>query len=425
MAVENVTGIEGQQSTFIPYTDLSFDIHNTDSSVLKLVFWIRPKWRECSQELKIVKFTEGITNTLLKVARHRPDVPLHEADNDAILMRAYGNRTEIIIDRDREAVSHRLLADRGMAPPLLGRFKNGLLYGFIPGKPCTAEDLTQDRVWRGVARKLGEWHAKVPISGISSCSSVGKTLSRNADGCHCLNQSNGANGAIEKQRTVSSRKPSPNVWSVMQGWISALDTNTEKERARKEMLQQELERCFQELDSSSGIGEHGFVFAHCDLLCANVIQLPSPHAPVASNVQPVTFIDYEYATPAPAAFDISNHFAEWAGYDCDYSMVPSRPIRRGFLQEYIASYSKNANIKLDESAVENLFQDVDRWRGIPGLYWGIWSLIQAKISAIDFDYAKYAEERLGEYFAWRGEADGSRAKQGVNMPLRERRWSED
>lgn len=81
MAVENVTGIEGQQSTFIPYTDLSFDIHNADSSVLKLVFWIRPKWRECFQELKIVKFTEGITNTVSMPIRaeHVPCSPIAAA----------------------------------------------------------------------------------------------------------------------------------------------------------------------------------------------------------------------------------------------------------------------------------------------------------------------------------------------------------
>ena len=42
---------------------------------------------------------------------------------------------------------------------------------------------------------------------------------------------------------------------------------------------------------------------------------------------------------------------------------------------------------------------VDRFRGAPGFYWGIWALIQATISQIDFDYAGYAEIRLGEDLA--------------------------
>ena len=54
------------------------------------------------------------------------------------------------------------------------------------------------------------------------------------------------------------------------------------------------------------------------------------------------------------------------------------------------------------------------------MYWGIWALIQATISQIDFDYASYAEVRLGEYWAWRAEVDGRREKKGKEMPLRER-----
>lgn len=371
------------------------------------------------------------------VSRQRPGASQKETDSDAILMRAYGNRTDLIIDRDREATSHRLLADRGMAPPLYARFQNGLLYGFVPGKVCKAQDLTREPVWRGVARKLGEWHAKVPISGISEHGPHQNGLKGYSNGI-TNGQSNGqqkpanSNGTCSKPHIISDRQPIPNVWSVMQTWIKALSTDTEKERARKEMLQREVERSFEELDNEDGVGEHGFVFAHCDLLCANVIELqeqtsetPSSPSSTESSIQPVTFIDYEYATPAPAAFDISNHFAEWAGYDCDYSMVPTKSVRRGFIEEYISSYSRTVNKKLSASAVDDLYEEVDRWRGIPGLYWGIWSLIQARISEIDFDYSAYAEERLGEYFAWREEVSGLRGKEGRKVPLRERRWAED
>ena len=70
-----------------------------------------------------------------------------------------------------------------------------------------------------------------------------------------------------------------------------------------------------------------------------------------------------------------------------------------------------------------MFDEIDVWRGIPGFYWGIWALIQAQISQIDFDYAGYAEVRLGEYWAWRGECDGSRVREGREMSVRERRWA--
>ena len=44
---------------------------------------------------------------------------------------------------------------------------------------------------------------------------------------------------------------------------------------------------------------------------------------------------------------------------------------------------------------------------------------------IDFDYADYAEVRLGEYFAWKHETSGEREKSGEPMPLREQVWAKD
>ena len=139
----------------------------------------------------------------------------------------------------------------------------------------------------------------------------------------------------------------------------------------------------------------------------------------------VSFIDYEYSTPAPAAFDIANHFAEWGGFDCDYTVLPSRRVRRAFLREYLRSNSIYLNRTHTEAEVEELFEQVDRFRGVPGFYWGIWALIQAQISLIDFDYASYAEVRLGEYFAWKREVSGEREKAGEKMPEREQIWAKE
>lgn len=69
--------------------------------------------------------------------------------------------------------------------------------------------------------------------------------------------------------------------------------------------------------------------------------------------------------------------------------------------------------------------EVDGYRGIPGLYWGVHALINAKISQVEFDWSAYAGVRLKEYWDWRGEEDGSRAKEGREIPLRERRWAEE
>lgn len=144
-----------------------------------------------------------------------------------------------------------------------------------------------------------------------------------------------------------------------------------------------------------------------------------------SKIDTVAFIDYEYATPAPAAFDIANHFAEWGGFNCDFSVLPTRSVRRQFIEEYLNSYTSYTKLSPEVDYVSRLFEEVDMFRGTPGLYWGIWALIQATISQIDFDYASYAEVRLGEYWAWRAEESGCRKRDGKEMPLRERRWAEE
>lgn len=159
-----------------------------------------------------------------------------------------------------------------------------------------------------------------------------------------------------------------------------------------------------------------------------MIVQPRP-ADATEAIQTVNFIDYEYATPSPAAFDIANHFAEWGGFDCEHHLLPTRAQRLDFIREYVRSYfshlGHDASLFDEGAEVKQLFEEVDVFRGVPGFYWGIWALIQAKISQIDFDYASYAEIRLGEYWAWREESDGSRATSNKEMAPREKRWAQD
>ncbi|KAJ5946361.1 hypothetical protein N7454_003200 [Penicillium verhagenii] len=397
---------------YLRYIPLSYSPADSQASALRLILTLFPHWEGPGNKIEFVRFTDGITNTLLKIINRKAGLSDEQVDNDAVLMRAYGNGTEILIDRERETTSHALLASCGLAPPLLARFNNGLLYRFIRGKPCGHEDLTTAPIYRGVARRLAQWHAVLPITGAVPAPGADSTVT---------------NGERLDFDLIQPRRAGPSMWAVLQKWIIALPVATPEQRARRLSLQQELQWVIGKLDDGKGIGEDGLVFSHCDLLCANVIVLPSDeNSKQSDEIIPVNFIDYEYAVPAPAAFDIANHLAEWIGYDCDYTMIPTQSVRRQFLTEYTKSYIEHR--KLDASSegdiVTRLFEDVDRFRGIPGLYWGVWALIQAQISQIDFDYASYAELRLGEYFAWKREMDGTRQTSGEDMPLREQRWAQ-
>ncbi|KAF9889749.1 hypothetical protein FE257_007055 [Aspergillus nanangensis] len=420
----STSGLDAPSLSPLRYIPQSYNHADSQASALRLVLTLNPHWEGAGNKVEFVRFTDGITNTLLKIINRKPGLTEEQIDNEAVLMRAYGNHTEILIDREREMRSHALLANHGLAPPLLARFQNGLLYRFIRGRPATNQDLVKAPLWRGVARKLGQWHAVLPIHGAAAAAggSCPQSVDRSAD------QQSPQKAELP---AIQLRQPGPNLWTVMQKWILALPTASEEQRSRQLRLQKEMARVVSELDDGKGLGENGLVFAHCDLLCANVIALPlTEDATAASSEEsalPVQFIDYEYATPSPAAFDIANHFAEWAGYECDFNMMPTRSVRRQFLTEYVQSYGQCRGFPeaSQKEIVDRLFDDVDRFRGIPGLYWGVWALIQAEISQIDFDYASYADLRLSEYYAWRGEQDGSRAQAGEEMPLRERRWAQE
>jgi ethanolamine kinase len=233
----------------------------------------------------------------------------------------------------------------------------------------------------------------------------------------------------------------------MHRWICALPIETEIQQKRKAVLEEELQWLANHLGDVPGIDGQRLVFGHCDLLSANVIIQPTaaslalattqsspqssvPASPTSTTAsdrdQPplsVAFIDYEYATPVPVAFDIANHFAEWGGFDCDFSVMPTRSQRRNFLSTYLQSYNSYRGRDFEQKELEQLMDEVDQFRGAPGFYWGIWALIQATISQIDFDYANYAEVRLSEYWAWKNSL-GEQVP-GKDMSLREKRWAQE
>ena len=41
---------------------------------------------------------------------------------------------------------------------------------------------------------------------------------------------------------------------------------------------------------------------------------------------PLTVIDFEYSCYGPRGFDLANHFVEYAGFDCDWSLLPGRGV---------------------------------------------------------------------------------------------------
>ncbi|KAI9686669.1 MAG: hypothetical protein M1820_010597 [Bogoriella megaspora] len=409
----------------IKHIPLYFDNTDAEGTATKLAFALFEDWEHSDGTLAFTRFTDGITNNTESVRPPRTDLEVPLSDPSIGEIRA-----------------HSILAKHKLAPPLLAHFENGLLYRYCEGTVCMPEDLRRPEVYQAVARRLAEWHATLPVSAISSKSSSQYAPSPVDSLLGDRQSSDCTMDGDAKKSSKGNSAPTPNLWAVMQKWITALPADTDAARQRKEQLQEELEWLVKELSDTLGIGESPYVFSHCDLLSGNVIIMPSsgskqPDAGESNNDTPdlsVAFIDYEYATPAPAVFDISNHFAEWGGFDCDHSALPTKSQRIDFLRHYLKSYNEhsrggNLDPQATETELQELNSEINRFRGVPGFYWGIWALIQALISQIDFDYASYAEIRLSEYWAWKeaeyGQNRSAEDIVGKERPLRERRWAQE
>ena len=83
-------------------------------------------------------FTDGISNKLVGCSLHGD-----KAKQDMVLVRVYGQNTELIIDRAAELVNMVVLHAAGCSKPLYAKFKNGIAYGFVPGE-CLDEMTVRD-----------------------------------------------------------------------------------------------------------------------------------------------------------------------------------------------------------------------------------------------------------------------------------------
>ena len=119
-----------------------------------------------------------------------------ENDKETVLLRSYGRDSNIMINRETEVTTHVLLAERGLASPLLARFQNGLLYRFFPGHVCTAHNLQQDLIWEAITARLGEWHARLLLP-------ILKTATSNPEEDKGTNsQESGTDQSLGQSRTI-------------------------------------------------------------------------------------------------------------------------------------------------------------------------------------------------------------------------------
>ncbi|XP_013845004.2 ethanolamine kinase 2 isoform X2 [Sus scrofa] len=289
----------------------------------------------------MLRFTDGITNKLVACY-------VDEDMRDCVLVRVYGERTELLVDRENEVRNFQLLRAHGCAPKLYCTFQNGLCYEYMQGMALGPEHIREPRLFRLIALEMAKIHT-----------------------IH-------ANGSL----------PKPILWHKIHNYFTLvkneINPSLSADVPKVEVLEQELawlKEHLSQLDSP-------VVFCHNDLLCKNIIY--------DSTKGHVRFIDYEYAGYNYQAFDIGNHFNEFAGVnEVDYCLYPSRETQLQWLRYYLQAQKGMA---VTPREVERLYVQVNKFALASHFLWALWALIQSQFSTIDFDFLRYAVIRFNQYF---------------------------
>lgn len=339
------------------HVDVQIDELEPHGGILDLLRRLRPQWK--AQDIQMKTFTEGITNQLIGCYVGSLQEP------GCVLVRLYGRMTELYVNRDREVEMFQVFHAHGCGPQIYCSFQNGICYEFVRGTVLDDELLRQPSIYRLIAAEMGRIHSIQPKCGLP----VEPLLWTKMSHFLTLVQSsiNSSPGEQRCMRSPAARREVPSI-----------ETLTDEMESLKRHLSQ--------IHSPT-------VLCHNDLLTKNIIYNHKEGA--------VKFIDYEYADYNYQAFDIGNHFNEFAGVnDVNYSLYPSRELQRDWLTAYLESYkhSSGREVTVTETEVTQLYIQVCKFSLASNFFWGLWAILQSQYSSIDFDFQRYAMARLNYYF---------------------------
>uniref|UniRef100_A0AC11D5Q7 Choline kinase alpha n=1 Tax=Ovis aries TaxID=9940 RepID=A0AC11D5Q7_SHEEP len=270
-----------------------------------------------------------------------------------------------------ESVMFAILAERSLGPKLFGIFPQGRLEQFIPSRRLDTEELSLPDISAEIAEKMARFHGmKMPFN----------------------KEPKWLFGTMEKYLN-----------QVLRIRFTGESKVKQLHRFLSYNLPLELENLRSLLESTPS----PVVFCHNDCQEGNILLLDGREN---SEKQKLMLIDFEYSSYNYRGFDIGNHFCEWM-YDYNYEKYPffranilkypTRKQQLHFISNYLAAFQNEfENLSNEEKSVieEEMLLEVNRFALASHFFWGLWSIVQAKISSIEFGYMEYAQARFDAYF---------------------------
>ena len=245
---------------------------------------------------------------------------------------------------------------------MLGTFTNGRLESWIESRTLSPDDLKDRETSAKIAKRLAELHA-CPVNG--------------------------------------DRRPA--LWRKLDSWIeSALEitfTGPSENAALQSLNLPRVASEIQWLKSRLSDVPSPVVFCHNDALAGNILERPDGR---------IELVDMEYGSYNFRGFDIGNHFCEFSGFD--YTKItdcyPNKAAQYNFIESYIRLGRSPSEFVTDDE-LDSLYREANEYALASHLFWGVWAVLQAKYSKVDFDYLLYARQRINAYFYYKRQLLGS------------------
>ncbi|XP_038664126.1 choline kinase alpha isoform X1 [Scyliorhinus canicula] len=352
--------------------------------------FLRGAWKTLSEdEFQISIIRGGLSNLLFQCSL--PDTKSCIKDEPrCVLLRLYGAILQMTCNKGEskqtdqetftirgedamvlESVMFAILAERSLGPKLYGIFPQGRLEQFIASRKLETRELAIPSISAEIAKKMATFHRM--------------TMPFNKEPTWLF-------GTMEK---------------YLQQVLRISFTRESHARMFHKLLSYNLPQEMAKLRSLLQATPSPIVFCHNDCQEGNLLLLEHTENP---GDQKLMLIDFEYSSYNFRGFDFGNHFCEWMyDYNCDeypffktdIKNYPSKMQQLHFIRVYSAEL-ENEFDDLDDKQMakmeDQMIEEINRYALASHFFWGLWSIIQARISAIEFGYLDYALARFETYF---------------------------
>lgn len=326
-------------------------------------------WKSIREEDFQISIVSGGLSNLLYLCSLPDHVKPVADEPHQVLLRVYGAILQGVDSLVLESVMFAILAERTLGPKLYGIFPQGRLEQYLPNTRMRTDQLSDPSISAEIATKLARFHDMVmPFN----------------------KEPKWLFGTIDKYMDQ----------------VMKLNFNREAHvKKYKKLMKLDLPAELESLRALLAATPSPVVFCHNDVQEGNILMLDDKDH---SSNERLMLIDFEYSSYNYRGFDFGNHFCEWM-YNYTYDQwpfykaspenYPTREQQLHFIRNYLAEQERCSHMKIDQTQVEEaMIIEANRYALASHFLWGLWSIIQAKISKIEFGYMDYAQCRFDAYF---------------------------